>query len=532
MSSLKPYQQELVDHILDKLSYDNRAKGLMQTAPFPSSLYLDNLNLPIFADMGTGKTPTTIRLLQEIRKVLPSNLRLLPSLIICPASVKYNWYHEFRRWAPEIPDSMLLLIDGEGGQREEQLAYLKQVQPYYAIINYDLVRIHRSFFQNEMDFLCVVCDEAHAIKNRRAQRTTAVKAIRSKFRIALTGTPITNRPNDLWSIVDWLWPGKEYYRTVAGKSRRYHQSGVWGSHDSFVGRYCKENPRTKRILGGVNLLSLHRALEGAGMVRWRKQEVLDLEPIIYKYMILTPTEAQKALYEQLRRGFAQMVTPPGELSYRQVHGFFAQLIHLRRATTLTPREFSLALGGHNPRFAPDLQIPISDRGGKTDWLFNFIEGYLNDDKLLVFCEWTSATRPLLRRLEKKGIGAVGIEGATSQRERFDIQERFNRDPLLKVFVGSPAAYEGLNLQAANYVVFLNLPWRPKDIFHAYARAHRLGQTQQVTVVFLCLANTIDERIAEVLQEKQEDIDKALDAGRANLAQLFKIKRGGDFLRLI
>ena len=268
------------------------------------------------------------------------------------------------------------------------------------------------------------------------------------------------------------------------------------------------------------------------MVRWRKQEVLALEPIIYKYMILTPTEAQKALYDQLRRGFAQMVTPLGELSYHQVHGFFTQLIHLRRATTLTPREFALAIGGHNPRFAPDLQIPVSDRGAKTDWLFNFIEGYLNDDKMLVFCEWTSATRPLLARLEKKGIKAVSIEGATSLPQRFQIQERFNRDPSLSVFVGSPAAYEGLNLQAAKYVIFLNLPWRPKDILHAYARAHRLGQTQQVTVIFLCVADTIDEKVANVLQEKQEDIDKALDAGKANLAELFKIARGPDFLRLI
>lgn len=519
MRNLTRYQQELIDKVVDKL-------------PRNGSLNLDNLNLPMFCDMGTGKTPTTIRLLQEIRKVLPSHLRLLPTLIICPASVKYNWLHEFHDWAPEIPESMLLTIHGNIQQREEQLAYLRQVQPYYAIVNYDLVRIHRSFFQNEMEFLCVVCDEAHAIKNRQAHRTTAVKAIRSKFRIALTGTPITNRPNDLWSLADWLWPGKEYYRTVRGQSRKYHEAGIWGSYKDFVRRYCRENPRTKRILGGVNLLSLHRALEGAGMVRWRKQEVLALEPIIYKYMILTPTEAQKALYDQLRSGFAQMVSPLGELSYRQVHGFFAQLIHLRRATTLTPREFALALGGHNPRFAPDLQIPVSDKGAKTDWLFNFIEGYLNDDKLLVFCEWTSATRPLLARLEKKGIGAVAIEGATPQQQRFDIQERFNRDPSLKVFVGSPAAYEGLNLQAANHVVFLNLPWRPKDIFHAYARAHRFGQTQQVTVVFLCLANTIDERVAEVLQEKQEDIDKALDAGKVNLAELFSIKKGADFLRLL
>jgi len=131
-----------------------------------------------------------------------------------------------------------------------------------------------------------------------------------------------------------------------------------------------------------------------------------------------------------------------------------------------------------------------------------------------------------------GIGAVGIEGSTSSKERFDIQERFNRDPHIRVLVGSPAAYEGLNLQAGKYVVFLNLPWAPKSIFQAYSRVHRLGQTQEVTVIFLCLLDTIDERMAEVLQTKQKDIDEAIDGGRIQAAKLFDLRTSGDILKLL
>jgi len=131
-----------------------------------------------------------------------------------------------------------------------------------------------------------------------------------------------------------------------------------------------------------------------------------------------------------------------------------------------------------------------------------------------------------------GIGAVGIEGSTSSKERFEIQERFNRDPRIRVLVGSPAAYEGLNLQAGKYVVFMNLPWAPKSIFQAYSRVHRLGQIQQVTAMFLCLVNTIDQRMAEVLERKQRDIDQAIDGGRINAAKLFEIKTADDVLRLI
>jgi len=268
------------------------------------------------------------------------------------------------------------------------------------------------------------------------------------------------------------------------------------------------------------------------MIRWNRSEVLQLEPIVYRYVLLTPTADQRQLYDELRRGFAQMVSPMGKLTRRQVGKTLGQLVHLRRATTLSPREFALALGRHNVAFAPHLDIPISNRGAKTDWLVDFMDGYLNDDKLVVFCDWTAATRPLLARLNEMGIPALGIEGSTSSKRRFEIQEKFNQDPCIRVLVGSPAAYEGINLQAGKYVVFLNLPWAPKSIFQAYSRVHRMGQTQQVTVVFLCLVNTIDERMAEVLRRKQSDIDQAIDGGRIEAAKLFEIKTADDVLRLI
>ena len=515
---LKAHQQQLIN--------DMAAKVFLIGGP-----HLDQANLPLFGDMGTGKTPAVIRLLTGMRMGLPKEYLWLPVLIICPNAVKYNWLAEFERWAPEIPDGMILVIDGGAKQREKQLRYIKEVKPFFIIVNYDLVRIHREFFQDEVEFLAVVCDEAHAIKNRRAKRTTAVKAIRAKFRIALTGTPVTNRPDDLWSILDWLFPGEEYHRTIKGSRRRYHHPGPWGSYDSFVQRYC-EVGRRNRVLRGRNLSSLHTRLQDVGMVRWNRSEVLQLDPIVYRYVLLTPTPDQRQLYDELRRGFAQMVSPMGKLTQRQVGTVLGQLVHLRRATTLSPREFALALGRHNVAFAPHLDIPISNRGAKTDWLVDFMDGYLNDGKLVVFCDWTAATRPLLARLNQMGIEAVGIEGSTSSKRRFEIQEKFNQDPCIRVLVGSPAAYEGINLQAGKYVVFLNLPWAPKAIFQAYSRVHRLGQTQQVTVIFLCLLDTIDERMAQVLESKQRDIDQAMDGGRINTARLFDIRSSGDILKLL
>ncbi len=99
-------------------------------------------------------------------------------------------------------------------------------------------------------------------------------------------------------------------------------------------------------------------------------------------------------------------------------------------------------------------------------------------------------------------------------------------------MGSPAAYEGLNLQAATYVVFMNLPWGPKDVYQAYSRAHRMGQEGQVTVIFPLIVHSIDERMADQLHRKQKDIDLAIDAGEVNAAVLFEINSKAQLLHMI
>jgi len=506
------------------------------------------LNIGLFADMGTGKTPAAILLLEWLRHFLQQRGLQegnLPALLIVPAAVKWNWQAEINRFAPWVKEKDILIISGARKKREKQLAQVLEEKPRFVITNYDIVRVHRQWFQDHPGFLMVLVDEAHAIKNRKAQRTVAIKAVDTLCNIALTGTPITNKPDDLWSILHFIDPGEPYLRKVwRGKKEnrkaetiRYRAaSPEWGSYYSFCERYCEweRNRFGARIVGGKNLSELNdRLVDTQVMTRWRRSEVLSLDPIIYKYITLRPTLEQAQIYQQLAKGYVAYVRELGSLDWKQIRGVLAQLTYFRRATTLTPREFALATGDHGPDFAPDLQIPVSDKGAKQEWLLHFLKNDLdNNEKVLIFSDWTDCTRPLAQRLERNRIESVSIDGSTPHKKRYDIQERFNADHSVRVLIGSPAAYEGLNLQAATYVVFMNLPWRPKDIFQAYSRCHRLGQEGQVTVIFPMVGGTIDIQMAKQLHKKQEDIDLAIDRGEVNAAKLFQLRTTDQILGMI
>ena len=602
---------------------------------------LNGFKWPLFADVGTGKTPSTLVYLYYVRKFLASQgdaRATKPVLMIVPATVKWNWIAETHRWREDLNITDIFIINGTKAERELQLQYLEIIKPKITVTNYETITAHQQFFQglgNEFDpfFLAVICDEAHYIKNAKAQRTRAVLSICAEFHGALTGTPMSNKPDSVFNILHWLdntrptmrtlrarpampnnncpipkrqrsrminhpsgcgvcsnWnPRKETCKRYTKGSRkpfsnpreemriRYRTMGQWGTYDSFTRRYCEMEQveftkrgrqyRANRIAGPKKSMmsDLHRRLRNFGMIRWRRAEVLQMEKILYEHVTLRPTPEQDSIYTQLQAGFVQLYdeddTPLGPMEVRSV---LAQLTYFRRATTLTSKEFQLSLQGKNPDFAPDLRFKSSDSGAKQEWLLEFIGGQLeqdgNGDKFLIFSDWTSALHPLRKRIAKSlnmdelkwngrelvPAGLVRnpdaymaiIDGSTDQYARQKISERWNTDSKFKVFLGSPAAYEGINMQGglkkgdAAYVILLNLPWLPKDVIQAVGRAWRYGQEGQVIVMIPRIEMTIDERMADELEVKQQAFDQAIDGGYQNMAELFQVKDTRTALQLI
>lgn len=578
--------------------------------------------------MGTGKTPATLVYLKMVAEDLLSagdSRGKKPVLVITPATVKWNWYAENATWLPERKFIDSLVIEGTPSERKERFEYMELMNPEIVIINYELVRMHQQYFQNLGDeddpfFLAIVCDEVQRIKWVTSQTTQAVRSIMAHFHVALTGTPISNKPDSVHGILEWLentrpimrwtkatpprpnnncpldqWTKKRHKSSKVGcracqywqdedckhpqrhykpyknpkerKLMRRRSTGQWGTLDQFRTRYCKtETVHTRRgdftkVVGAKKHMmpELYRRMKEFGAERWRLNEVLSLEPIIYEHIKLEPTPHQAQLIRQIESGIIRLAE--GGMTSTKRIALLAQLTYLRMATTLTPRAFKAKLNGKDPEFTESLKIGDSDDGAKQEWLVEMLASQVEDtgNKFLIFSTFTSALRPLLKRLQRVGLdelvwhrgelkpaGRVKnpkgycaiIDGQVDQRARQVISDRWNNDPTFKVFLGSPAAFEGINMQGGVdeedhvYVVALNMPWVPTAVTQFIGRAHRHGQEGQVVVLFPSLRNTIDQKMAERLLEKQDDIDRAVDGGQVDVARLFDIKTTQDVLDLV
>ncbi|NIQ88624.1 MAG: DEAD/DEAH box helicase [Deltaproteobacteria bacterium] len=595
---------------------------------------LSGFMLPLFADVGTGKTPSTLRYIiavKEFLKEVGDPRADKPVLIVCPASVKFNWMAEIRRWTDPGPIDMWV-IHGTPTVRQEQLKFLAHLKPKFTVVNYDLVRINQQEFQDltpygkEDDpfFLAVVADEVHYVKWRKAARSRAVGSIMAEFHVGLTGTPLSNKPDSLWNVVTWTDNPRHTWRTTparpprpkkncplpdyrrerfaklgggctscsnwmprakrckAKKDRkcwtdakpakqiRYRAtSQQWGSEWQFKNRYCQmeeihlRQRTVTRVVGPkMHMMDqLNSRLDRWGMVRWRRAEVLDMQDLIYERIELQATPEQESIYGQLAAGLLHMYDENFQFSgMKEVRNVLAKLTYFRRAVTLTPREFAMALAGRNPEFAPRLDVPVSDKGAKQDWLMQFMDSEFdqsngNKVKFIILSEWTSALRPLQKRLADKfelselkwnvknglrnGDRAIGIiDGSTPKRERQAISERWNDDLQFQVLLGSGAIFEGINLQGGLgpedtiYVVVLNLTWMPSQVVQWIGRAYRYGQDAQVVAMFPTVIESIDEKMADTLLGKQLAFDRAIDGGEHNMHDLFKVTSGRDVLDLI
>ena len=595
---------------------------------------LDGFMEPLFADVGTGKTPSTIRYLMAVVAYLEEvgdPRANKPILVICPATVKFNWLSEIRKWGEPGPADTWV-IDGPASVRGQQMDFMKLLKPRWTVVNYDLVRIHELDFQgltpqgqeDDPFFLAVVCDEVHYIKWRSAKRSRAVGTIMAEFHLGLTGTPLSNKPDSLWNVVTWTdnpsirwrtvratpprpkkncplpeWQRKRFMLMSAGcracsnwmprakrckkagkrkcwtdakpeKQIRYRQdSRYWGSEWRFKERYCQlesialRNKTVTRVVGPRmdRMAELNGRLERWGMRRWRRVECLDMNNLVYERVALQATPEQESIYGQLAAGLLNMYDEHFHFAgVKEVRSVLAKLTYFRRAVTLTPREFSMALAGRNPEFAPTLNVPMSDKGAKQEWLMQFMGSEFDQQdggrcKFIILSEWTSALRPLQRRLAQKfkldelkwdvlqgahnGNGTIGmIDGSTPKRARQAISERWNSDSNFTVLLGSGAIFEGINLQGGLgpddtvYVVIMNMTWMPSQIIQWIGRAWRFGQDAQVVAMFPTVSGSIDETVADKLLSKQLAFDQAIDGGTHDMADLFDVTSGRDVLDLL
>ncbi len=420
-------------------------------------------------DMGLGKTLQVIALLLAYREEPQENC--LPSLVVCPTSLVYNWESEIRRFAPSL---QVLTVTGDTAQRKEEIASIDQFD--VAVTSYDLLKRDIPLYEG-LSFQYHIIDEAQYIKNHTTQNAKAVKVIQSRQRFALTGTPVENRLSELWSIFDFLMPGFLY------------------SYSRFREKF--ELPIVK--LKDQNALEQLSKLVLPFVLRRMKKEVLKelpskTETILYATMSGEQRKVYLAYAAQARKQVAEDMTAPG--SGNRIL-FLSMLTRLRQLCC-----------------DPSLCLENYEGGGaKEDVCIELIRSAKEGGhKVLLFSQFTSMLSILEKRLEREEIRYFTLKGSTSKENRTKMVNQFNRDDTDVFLISLKAGGTGLNLTAADVVIHYDPWWNLSAQNQATDRAYRIGQKNSVQVYKIIAKDTIEEKICKMQEAKQELAESVIQAG--------------------
>lgn len=425
-------------------------------------------------DMGLGKTIQTIAYLLARKEEGITK----PSLIICPASLVYNWQKELEHFAPLLHVRIMV---GSASIRKQKFELEDRDDVW--ITSYDTAKRDILLYQ-KCHFDTAIIDEAQNIKNHNTQVARAVKLISADIRFALTGTPIENRLSELWSIFDYLMPG------------------ILKSYEKFRNKY--ENP----IMSGQdqNVMEELKKLVSPFILRRVKKDVLKelpdkVEQVIYAQM----DREQKKLYA----GHANRL-----------------LMNLEQQTQEQIRQDKLEILAELTRLRqiccdPGLLYEDYQAGAcKVDMCEELVkEAIEGNHKVLIFSQFTSIFPILEERFEKAGISYYELTGRTPKQKRMQMVERFNNDDVPVFLISLKAGGTGLNLTSASIVIHFDPWWNLAAQNQATDRAHRIGQENQVVVLKLIVKDTVEEKIVELQKQKQEIADEILGGEGISAAKL-------------
>ena len=426
-------------------------------------------------DMGLGKTLQVISfLLSEHEEALAAERPMKPTLIVCPASLLYNWVSEIQRFAPSLKTR---LIVGGAPEREQLIKGILPGEDEVCITSYDMLRRDLEHYEG-IHFGVQVIDEAQYIKNHYTKAARAVKKVRASFKVALTGTPIENRLSELWSIFDYLMPGFLY---SYDQFNRQFEKPIVSSQDAAV---------TER---------LQRMISPFVLRRLKKDVLRDLPDKIEENLVIPMEGEQRELYDAQVQELRMMLKGQDDARFRQER--FAVLAALTRLREICC-DPGLLYDGYRGSVA------------KVDSCMELMGSVMESGhKMLIFSQFTSLLEVLEKRLASEGVEYYKIEGATPPARRMELVESFNsEDNGVQVFLISlKAGGTGLNLTAADVVIHFD-PWWNKAVENqATDRVHRIGQKNVVNVYKLIAQNTIEENIVK-LQEKKRQLAESILGG--------------------
>lgn len=417
-------------------------------------------------EMGLGKTVQAIGLIN-------ADTTIARVVVVCPATLRLNWQRELTRW---LTRSLRVAIASSTVWPDADVV----------IVNYDILHKHAAVFEQTTFDLAIV-DEAHYAKNPKARRAKATYTIKATRRVLMTGTPIVNRPKELWPLLNYL------------------DKSTWGKFFPFAMRYCAayNNGWGWDFSGASNLDELQTKLRATLMIRRLKADVLTELPAKRRQVIEIPANGLSAFVERERAAQSQQE--------RTLNALRRAVEHAREAGDSAAYESAVnALrDGERAAFDEMSRLRHETAIAKAPYVVEHLRDVLEaGHKVVVFAHHHDVVDAIANEF---GRSAVVVDGRVPHVTRQANVDRFQSDETCTLFVGGiQAAGVGITLTAASHVVFAELDWVPGNMTQAEDRLHRIGQRESVLVQHLVLEGSIDAHMAKTLIDKQATLDAALD----------------------
>ncbi len=449
-----------LDNLINAKLYPYQKEGILFAAKAGRCLIAD--------DMGLGKTIQAI----AISEILANEFNIEKVLIVCPTSLKYQWKAEIEKFT----NRSVLVVEGNALKRAEQF---KQNE-FFKITSYNSIKadfVKNNDFEPDL----IILDEAQRIKNWKTKTAQNVKQLKSEFAIVLTGTPLENRLEELHSIVEFV--------------DRYKLGALF----RFLANH-QLTEETGKVLGYHNLSKISKSLESIVIRRKKKDVLLQLPERIDNNYFVVATDKQKEIHSEYYDTVARLVNKWNKQKFLSEPDRKKLLLSLSCMRMVCDSTYIL---DQETRFDT-----------KIDELMTLLKDIFEDksEKVVVFSQWERMTRLVAMELDKMNIQYEYLHGGIPSIKRKDLLHNFHSKPNVRVFLSTDAGGVGLNLQCANVVINLDIPWNPAVLEQRIARVHRLGQGSVVRVINFVTLHSIEHRMLNLLNFKQALFTGVFDDG--------------------
>ncbi len=437
---------------------------------YEGAIFAARAGRSIIADeMGLGKTIQAI----AAAEIMARHFGVERALIVCPTSLKYQWKQEIDKFC----DRDASIVEGQFHARLR----CYEAATFYTIANYEQIFRDLKWIRR-IQWDLIILDETQRIKNWKTRTSQAVKSLQSQYAIALTGTPLENRLEELHSIVSFI------DRFKLGPLFR------------FLDRHQVTENGSGKVTGYRNLSSIGETLSPILLRRTKKQVLTQLPERLDKNFFVPMTSEQMAIHQDNANVVAQVVARWKKIRHLSESDRKKLMVALQYMRMSCDSTYLVDKGDHH--------------GPKIDELTAFLGDLLQSEgeKAVVFSQWHRMHELVENVLKKNKIGYVFLHGGVPAKERGTLVDVFKNDQSVRVFLSTDAGGTGLNLQNASTVVNLDVPWNPAVLEQRIGRVHRLGQKRPVRVINFVAEGTIEHGMLNVLAFKRSLFAGVLDGG--------------------